>query len=200
MVKPVPLLPPMAGDELYFESENEGGNAFLPEQTHSVRDGFVRHGHDSEPVSDDERVQERERKRERETDSVEKLEKEFSPVESANNLSPKKMSRNLKRSQSRSKNDRKGKTSNSMQRINRAMEKLRKENQLQLTKSDVESEAEKQSESWKESLSVTKHSASDRLEAGQSKPYLYATGAGFVLGRMYNSRKPGKGWLDSSHH
>lgn len=120
----------------------------------------------------------------------EELEKICSPVETTNNLSPKKMSGTLKRR----------KSSNSMQRINRAMEKLRKENQLQLVTTDAESEAEKQSETWKESLNVSKHAGRERHEPGQSKAYHYANGAVFVLGRMYATRKPGKGWLDSSHH
>ncbi len=115
---------------------------------------------------------------------------ESSPVDSTKNQSPKKSRRKLTRS----------KVPNSMQRMQRAIDKLRKENHMQLLKTDTESETERLGETWRESLKVTKHSISDRLEDGKTKPYLYASGVGFVLGRMYSSRKPGKGWVDSSPH
>jgi hypothetical protein len=99
----------------------------------------------------------------------------------------------------------KSKIPNSMQKVRKVMENLRRDNkmQLDLIQSEIDKEMGGSEGNWHELLAVTKHKASDRISSIKSKPYLYAAGAsglGEVLSRNHSSRKSQKSWTDSNHH
>lgn len=94
---------------------------------------------------------------------------------------------------------------NSMQKVRKLMENLRRDKkvQLDLIQSEIDKEMGASDGNWHELLAVTKHQASDRISSIKSKPYLYAAGAsglGEVLNRNHSSRKSQKSWTDSTHH
>lgn len=127
--------------------------------------------------------------------SVEKIETQVSSVENSK----------VKMSTMKTKTKTKSKIPNSMQKVRKLMENLRRDQkmQLDLIQSEIDKEMGASDGNWHELLAVTKHQASDRISSIKSKPYLYAAGAsglGEVLNRNHSSRKSQKSWIDSNHH